>query len=812
MTSIHDNQRFVIIHGHFYQPPRENPWLGFIERQRSAAPFRHWTERITEECYRSNAWSPLLARGGRIAGLHNNFERLSFNVGPTLLAWLEPNAPDVYRRVLEGDRFGAAHRGGHGNAIAQGYNHAILPLCRRRDKRTQVLWGLEDFRRRFGRRSEGIWLPETAVDLETVEVLIECGVGFVILAPSQLEATRPLDGSSGWDEIPHPGSTVHHRPYRLFGRDREAGHLDVFFFHSDLSREVSFDHLLRDGRTFSRRLGRAFDPQDPAPQVVVLATDGETFGHHEPFGNMCLTWMFNQPPQERGFRLTNFGQFLERFPPLREARLQPGPGGEGSAWSCAHGVGRWSRDCGCSTGAGENWNQQWRGPLRTALNRLRDRVDRVLEREGPLLGLEPREIRECLPRGETPFADAVDPSRCLTLRELHYYGQLMFTSCGWFFNDISGLEPVQNLFYARRVAELLHGSFGEEAEEELLQTLGLAVSNITGKGTGARIYRREVLPHTPGAAELVAAAALLRCCGVEQPLEAHGELRLETAALERIHRGPLTLQAGWSRLSSRLAPRPRGYLHLALRTGCGGFRSWAEGVEEEEAQGALGKLLASLDRRSEDEILGDEKWLFHQQRLLPPAFREMLEDRLRQRQDEQTASRMLELYGSGRELFVRATEEPDAGLALARLYEARVKEALEHGGPGAHRPATGMLRMARALGLRLDTTTGAAAAQQALAGALDRPGLFGSPEHLNHTRQLAGLAGRMGLDPAGNRMLQITFWGALERFVATGVQAPNAAAGTLCLADLLGFDRGSLKELLRKNARAELSSDPAPAV
>ncbi len=791
MNSIHENDRhFVIIHGHFYQPPRENPWLGFIERQDSAAPYRHWTERITEECYRSNAFSPLLARGGRIAALVNNFEHLSFNVGPTLLEWLEPNAPDVYRQIIRGDLIGAGRRGGHGNAMAQAYNHAILPLCSRKDKRTQILWGLSDFQRRFGRRSRGLWLPETAVDLETAELLIECGVEYAVLAPSQLEATRPLDGSGGWEEIPEPGSVVHRRACRVFGRDRGTGHLDVFFFHPDLSREISFDHLLRDGRTFARRLERAFDESDPAAQAVVVATDGETFGHHEQFGNMCLSWVFSEPPEQRGFRLTNFGRFLELFPPQLEARLQPGPGGEGTAWSCAHGVGRWVRDCGCSTGAEAGWNQRWRAPLRTALNGLRDRADTVLQREGA-----PTDGPAATDPGEGP--------RSRALRQLQYYSQLMFTSCGWFFNDISGLEPLQNMLYARRVAELLAGDFGEQAEGELLRTLGQAVSNIPGKGTGARIYRREVLPRTLGAGDLAAAAALLSFCGVERPLGEHGEQHWDTALVEQLSRGSLALAAGWSRLQNRRFPAPRAFLHLVLRTDEGECRAWAEEVAEDKAESALHDLLQSLARSSEEEILHGHPWNFHREQLLPPAFREILEERLRRRQEESRARRMLELHGTGRDLYQRAVRNRDTGaaLALTRLFEERVEEALERGDPKAFRPARGMLRTARALDLPLDTTAGAAAFERALGRQLERPDLFSSPKPLQEALKLARLGGRMGLEPAGSRTLQIRFWEALEASLHGDGSAPAAPHGALDLAELLGFHRRSLEDLF--NGRTE---------
>jgi len=799
MTSIHDNRRFVILHGHFYQPPRENPWLGFIERQPSAAPFRHWTERITEECYRANAFSPVLARNGRVADLVNNFEHLSFNIGPTLMEWLEPNAPDVHRRIIAGDRRSAERLDGHGNALAQCYNHAILPLASRADKLTQVRWGLEDFEQRFGRRAAGIWLPETAVDQETVEILIECGVRFTVLAPTQLEASRPLAGNSDWEPVADHVNRVHHRPYRLFGRDRSAGHLDAFFFHPAISREISFEHLLRDGRTFARRLAQAFSQDDPEVQELTVATDGETFGHHEPFANMCLSWIFGQSAEKLHFRLTNFGHYLAHHPPRREARLQPGPDGEGTAWSCAHGVGRWTRDCGCSTGAREGWNQQWRTPLRKALDGLRERADAVVRREG----LDPAAAN--IPRGGT------GDRRQDALAELHYFSQLMFTSCGWFFNDIGGLEPVQNLLYARRAAELLENRFGEPVETELQRILARARSNEPNRGHGARIYRREVLPRTLDAASLVAGAALLVANGIEQPLDAHGDHRLETAATERIRRGDLQLEAGWSRLSSRLAPLPRPFLHLVARSESGSCRAWAEETEEPKAESAFRTLLAALARGSVTEILEGYDWRYHREAQMPIAFREMLEGHRQQEEDRRTAEWMIGLHGTGRELYRQAVRDKDdptcrhpspAGLALARLFERRVGDALNHGGPGAHRPARGMLRIVRALHIPLDTSAGRHAFECVLMEELDHPELFTTPGPLRRALRLVRLAVAMGLDPAGNRALQIHCWQRLDDLIQSAERPAAAPAGLLKLAELLGFNRRSLALRLRKNRPA----------
>ena len=790
MSSIHENQRCVILHGHFYQPPRENPWLGFIEPQPSAAPFRHWTERITEECYRANAWSPLLARGGRLAELVNNYAHLSFNAGPTLLDWLEPNAPDVFRRMVEGDRAGACSRGGHGNALAQGYNHAILPLCSRRDKETQVRWGVEDFRRRFGRRPEGIWLPETAVDLETVEVLIEQGLRYTVLAPSQLLALRPLGSHGEWLEVDDPAGTAQLRPCRVFGRDRDAGHLDVFFFHPEISREISFNHLLRDGPSFAARLEQAFDDDAEGGQALVVATDGETFGHHEAFGDMCLSWLFSQPPKKLGFRLTNFGEFLERFPPLEEALLQPGPDGEGTAWSCAHGVGRWARDCGCATGAGEGWNQQWRGPLREGLNTLRRRISEVLEREGHT---------PALPLAGAP-ADA--SRRARDLDELHYYGQLMFTSCAWFFNDISGLEPVQNLFYARRAAELLESGFGVRAEAELLRMLARARSNLRSKGSGAQIYRRDVLPRTLDREGLVAAAALLAAHGIEHPLGRNGEFSLERLAVERLNRGALTLEAGWSRLRNRLRPAThRPYLHLVLHTADGTCRVWAKTAERGKAETAYRNLLASLARFSEDEIRGNYRWRFHAERRLPWSFRDRLEAHFRKQQKQREDRLMIALHGEGRDLFLRAAREEraagsagsrPASRALSLVFADTVARALPEGGDRTHRPARRLRRMALALGLELDMTPAEAVLHSALADELGHADLLRTPGPARRAIRLARLGQRLGLDPSGDRGLQVRFWDRLEAAAGPHGTVADLPNGLLRLGELLGYHRRSL--------------------
>ncbi|HEY9762282.1 MAG TPA: glycoside hydrolase, partial [Trichocoleus sp.] len=243
---------YVCIHGHFYQPPRENPYLNTVELQPSASPFHDWNERIHHECYRPNAFARILNDRGEVIRIVNNYEYISFNIGPTLMSWMENYDPITYQRILEADRRSCDRFGGHGNAIAQVYNHIIMPLANRRDKYTQIRWGKADFRRRFGRDPEGMWLAETAVDGETLEALVDEGIRFIILAPSQVQRCRPMahgDHSAGeWHEV-GGGQIDPSRPYRCFLKDANGNphperFLDVFFYDGPISRDMGFNDVL----------------------------------------------------------------------------------------------------------------------------------------------------------------------------------------------------------------------------------------------------------------------------------------------------------------------------------------------------------------------------------------------------------------------------------------------------------------------------------------------------------------------------------------------------------------------------------------
>jgi alpha-amylase/alpha-mannosidase (GH57 family) len=547
----------LVLHGHFYQPPRESPWTDEVPVEPSAYPDHDWNQRITAQCYRPNTASRVLDGFGRIEAIVNNFQALSFNIGPTLFSWLERHHPEVVQRIVAADQASAAAHAGHGNAIAQAYNHLILPLASGRDRRTQVLWGLREFRHRFKRPAEGMWLPETAIHAATVETLIDCGVRFTILSPYQAHRVRGL-GDGPWQDAA-AGRIDPKRPYRIFssksGADGNRRYLDVFFYDGPISRATSFEHLLRSSDGLADHLALAVDPGRGEPQVLSVAVDGETFGHHEPFGDMCIAALVTQKAVPRGFHLSNYGELLDEMPPAHEVELQPGDHGEGTAWSCAHGVGRWTRDCGCSTGAPPGWNQAWRQPLRAAFDALRDAVAETFTQRGGQLFHDPWAARDdyvdlLLRPDEVSVAEAffsrhlkvqADHAHRVAARKLleaQRHAMAMYTSCGWFFADITGIETVQCIRYAARCAQLMQEFTDEDLEGRLLSALDQARSN-NGRDTGATIYRNWVLPEVRTARRVANTYAIYRLLDLvaetrqmygftlrdsdEQPLEVLGQ-------------------------------------------------------------------------------------------------------------------------------------------------------------------------------------------------------------------------------------------------------------------------------------------------
>ncbi|MGH9515690.1 MAG: DUF3536 domain-containing protein [Terriglobales bacterium] len=491
---------FACIHCHFYQPPRENPWLETVESQDSAGPYHDWNERIARECYLPNGASRILDSERCIAKIVNNYSRISFNFGPTLLSWMEEREPDGYQRILEGDRESQKLFSGHGGALAQAYNHTILPLANARDKRTQVLWGLKDFRHRFARDPEGIWLPETAVDTETLEILAGEGLKFTILAPRQARQLR-FDQDSPWIGLEYGADSRH--PYAC---NLPSGRtIALFFYDGALATAVAFEKLLFSGENFARRLLSRFDPEGDSGQLMHVATDGETYGHHHRHGDMALAFALQYIQLNNLARLTNYGEYLELHPPTQEIRIK-----EKTSWSCAHGVGRWESDCGCNAGGGPGWNQKWRQPLREAFDWLRDSLIEEYESKAGEILKDPWSARDdyidaVLDRSAASVADflnrhslrSLSPDeevRTLRLLELQRHLMLMYTSCGWFFDEPTGTETVQVLQYAARAVQLGQQLFGRDFEEEFLKKLECVHSNICEFGNGRDIYERFVRP------------------------------------------------------------------------------------------------------------------------------------------------------------------------------------------------------------------------------------------------------------------------------------------------------------------------------
>jgi len=491
----------ICIHGHFYQPPRENPWLEKVEVQDSAYPYHDWNERITAECNAPNSASRILDSERRIIDIVNNYAKMSFNFGPTLLSWLARHKPKVHEAVVKADAESQKAFSGHGSALAQAYNHMILPLANSRDKRTQILWGIQDFRFRFGRKPEGMWLPETAVDSESLAVMAELGITFVILAPHQASCLRKI-GDEEWTGV-SGGKIDLKRPYLC--RLPEDKVINVFFYDGPVSHDIAFGDLLKSGEAFAGRLTGSFSGDSDSPQLVSIATDGETYGHHNRFGDMALSYCLYIIESTDQVHISLFGEFLERHPPTHEVQII-----ENSSWSCAHGIERWRSDCGCRTGTNPGWTQKWRAPLREAMDWLQDKLASLYEKEMSSLTPEVWKARDdyiavILDRSEDRiesfFADhsgrnlsGEEKRRGLQLLEMQRYAQLMYTSCGWFFDDISGIETVQVMQYAARAIQLARQVSGKDLEAGYTEILAEAPGNIPEYGTGAEVYAKLVKP------------------------------------------------------------------------------------------------------------------------------------------------------------------------------------------------------------------------------------------------------------------------------------------------------------------------------
>jgi alpha-amylase/alpha-mannosidase (GH57 family) len=530
------NERYLCVHAHFYQPPRENPWLEAIEIQDSAYPYHDWNERISAECYAPNAACRILDGEQRIIDIVNNYSKISFNFGPTLFSWIEAKAPRLYEKIRTADRESIQRFGGHGGAIAQAYNHMIMPLANERDKVTQAIWGIRDFQHRFERFPEGMWLPEGAVDIPTLETLVAQGIKFTILSPYSAKSIRKIadqnnsaDASSkstakksaakepatpqenqqqsqqkdaDWLDV-SGGRIDPARAYRVSLPSGKS--IAVFFYDGPVSRAVAFEDILSRGEDFAKRLTGALSDSRDFPQLAHIATDGETYGHHKAHGDMALGYALREIDAQKLATLTVYGEFLEKFPPTYEAEVF-----ENSSWSCAHGVERWRSDCGCNSGGHAGWNQKWRAPLRAAFDWLRECVAPLYEQKAaPLLkdpwaarndyidvvlDRSPEVISKFFEKHATRVLTDDEVVAALRLLELQRHAMLMYTSCGWFFDELSGIETLQAIQYAGRVVQLAQDFSEEDIEFQFVDKLALAKSNIAEVGDGRSVWEKYVVP------------------------------------------------------------------------------------------------------------------------------------------------------------------------------------------------------------------------------------------------------------------------------------------------------------------------------
>jgi len=591
--------RAICIHGHYYQPPRENPWLEMIEVQDSASPFHDWNERIAAECYAPNTAARILDAEGRVRRTLCTYARTSFNMGPTLLSWMETEDASVYRAILDADVDSQARFSGHGSAIAQAYGHAILPLASRRDKTTQVIWGIRDFEHRFHRQPEGLWMPETAVDLETLEVLAQQRIRFTVLAPHQVRRVRRL-GSEAW-QLVDAASVDTTMPYLV--RLPSGAEIAVFVYDGAIAHGVSFGDLLKNGDRFLACLLAGF--RGDAGGLVHIATDGETYGHHHRFGEMALAYVLDRIEARKDVRLTNYGEWLEENPPTHEAEIAPN-----TSWSCAHGVERWRSDCGCTTDSRPGWNQTWRAPLRAAMDSLQDRVDGLFAaRTGALfrdpwaardgyidvvLDPAPESVDAFFARHAQRALSSNERVDALALLELQRYALLAATSCGWYFADLAGIEAIQILRYAGRAIELAEEISGDGTEAAFLGELEKAKSNDPAQGNGRSVFDRRVRASAVGAPRAVARFAVVQLFGRDALPASRGHVVTSLAEVRRT-RETERLVAGLARVTVQRTGESREILYAAL-SAAGDVRLGVRPASGADASTFLSELGDLFDR------------------------------------------------------------------------------------------------------------------------------------------------------------------------------------------------------------------------
>jgi len=773
----------LVVHAHFYQPPRENPWTEHLAREPSATPFHDWNARIDAECYRPNGVARVFDDAGRVVDIVNNYEHLSFDVGPTLLSWLEVHDPETYGRIVAAD---ARTRGG----MAQGWGHVILPLADERDIRTQVRWGLIDFEHRFGRPAEGMWLPEAAVDDRVLAVLAEEGVAFTVLAPGQARRVRPLGGGSrSWTSV-EGGDVDTSRPYMWLHPDGSGRGVDVVFYDGGLSHTIAFELA---GLSSQALLDRVTDGRSEG--LVTIAADGETFGHHQRWGERLAAHALSVEAPARGVEVTNVAAYLRTERPAYEVDVAL------SSWSCAHGVGRWSEDCGCSTGGQPGWQQRWRRPVRAALDGLRDRLAEVFERRGAGVLPDPWAARDDYLRvflgttsreefaAEHVTGDAVE---AFTLLEAQRNAMAMYTSCGWFFNDLAGLETVQILRYAARVMDLLV-ELGEDAgEETFLDVLAKAESNVSEEGTGRDVWHRHVLPARVDVDRAVANLALVELLEHRPPATTVGAYEVKVLDHVRSDRGGVSLCSGRVALTHVRTGRRSEHVYAALHLGALEVLGSTRRADAVADAAALAFLRGSFDHGASVAALlrllgeGFGPGEFDLTSALPDSAEHIVEGAARTLADRFAAAyerlfddhrKTIDILAAANYPFPPELRGPSE-LVLARRLDAEVLAQQGSVEPSDYRRAVALAREARAGGFAVGTPRSRAVVGRLLENATERA-VRGGPDAgrgVDAALALLRIADDLGIEGPWERAQDLVHR-AMRRSVAPQAElAPLAAA------------------------------------
>ncbi len=681
---------YLTIHGHFYQPPRENPWLEAIELQESALPCHDWNERVCIECYTPNSVSRVVDSRNKILDIVNNYSKMSFNFGPTLLSWMEIYAPLTYERIIKADIESVSEHNGHGNAIAQVYNHIIMPLANEHDKETQIKWGIRDFEYRFGRKPEGMWLAETAVDDATLKLLVDNGIKFTILSPYQALKIKKFNDKD-WQDVSW-GNVDPARSYKYIIKSDPSKSINLFFYDGAISRSVAFDELLKDGNKFINRLKEGISESRNYPQLINIATDGESYGHHTKFGDMALSYVLKIKAESEGFKITNYGEYLEKCESDYEADIK-----QASSWSCFHGVGRWKEDCGCSTGGQPGWNQKWRKPLREALDYLRDKLAVIFENEGKkYFNISAWEVRNkyidvVLNRSYSviknfqktnfrPDLNETEKVRGMELLEMQRQAMLMYTSCGWFFNEISGIETVQIMKYAARAMQLAANFSNEDIETPFLNILDEAKSNIKEHGTGKTIYEKWVKPSVVSLKEV---AALWAISSLYQEFEDEEDVycySVKRNNYQMVEKGNTNLIVGNIEVTSKITLQKSNLVFALMQYADGDFhcaiKEFSSNEDYNELKNTLIKTFVLYPQteiiRALDETFGKEyftlKDIFIEER--KKILQILLKDQLKK-----FANRYEEMYDQGKSSIYHMQS---LGLEIPKEFKISAGYTLSH--------------------------------------------------------------------------------------------------------------------------------------